>query len=171
MEGYMARSAKLYGGCDIDELAEELANRKLPDELHEQAERLERKRRRMKRLLKATRLALTIQARRAVNVITPRPPTARCLARQSTAVATAEDPPSPAVADSDWLTVTQAAGLLQRDLPGLTLKNARARISAAAGRKEFNFAGSRRGRRIEPHTFSTWRLRQRNRGLDTEDEE
>jgi hypothetical protein len=162
----MARNAKLYGGCDIEELAEVLANRKLPDELHEQAERLEQKRRRMKRLLKATRLALTIQARRAVNVDSRR---ASRMVRQSSRSGPTAAVKAPPVAEADGLTVTQAAAMLQRDLPGLGLEKARARVSAAAGRGEFKSAGSRRGRRIDPDSFSSWRLKQRDRDLDAED--
>ena len=37
---------------------------------------------------------------------------------------------------AEWLTVTQAAELLMCDLPHLTLKKARSRISTAAGREE-----------------------------------
>jgi hypothetical protein len=165
----MARNAKLYGGCDIEELAEVLADRKSPEELHEQAERLEQKRRRMKRRLKATRLALKIQARRSVNAMLPTAPATRRLARQSAAAAAVEDPPGPVMAGPDWLTVTQAAELLRRDLPALTLQKARSRVSAAVSRIDFKSIGSRRDRRIEPHTFSTWRLKQRDRDLDAED--
>ena len=57
------------------------------------------------------------------------------------------------------------------DLPGLSLAKARSRIATAAGRKEFQSRGSRRDRRIEPHTFASWRLRQRDRDLDHEDRE
>jgi len=76
--------------------------------------------------------------------------------------------------DSDaigWLTVTQAAKLLTRDVPCLDVTKARARISAAAGRKDFMFTGDRKGRRIKPGSFANWRLKQRDRGLDEEDDE
>ena len=72
---------------------------------------------------------------------------------------------------SDWLTVTQAAKLLAHDLPSLDLRKARSRISTAAGRKEFKFAGARKNRRIAPNSFAAWRLKQRDRDLDQEDEE
>ena len=57
------------------------------------------------------------------------------------------------------------------DLPGLSLAKARSRISTAAGRKEFQHKGSRRDRRIEPHSFNSWRLKQRDRDLDREDDD
>jgi CheY-like chemotaxis protein len=72
---------------------------------------------------------------------------------------------------SQWLTVTQAAELLMHDVPAVDLAKARSRISTAAGRKEFNFAGVRKDRRIEPHTFASWRLRQRDRDLDEEEDD
>ena len=69
----------------------------------------------------------------------------------------------------EWLTVTQAAELLMHDVLGLELTKARSRISTAAGRKEFQFSGDRKDRRIEPNSFASWRLRQRDRDLDDED--
>ncbi len=72
----------------------------------------------------------------------------------------------------EWLTVTQAAELLMGDLPALDLRHARARVSVAAARGEFaTNERPRRERRIEKHSFSTWRLKQRDRDLDEEDEE
>jgi CheY-like chemotaxis protein len=42
----------------------------------------------------------------------------------------------------------------------------------AAGREEFETNGLKgRGRRIDRHTFSTWRLKQRDRDLDAEDDD
>lgn len=70
-----------------------------------------------------------------------------------------------------WLSVTQAARLLVRDLPGLDIRKARSRISTAAGRNEFRFTGSRKARRIEPVSFDAWRLRQRDHDLDEEDDD
>ena len=70
-----------------------------------------------------------------------------------------------------WLTVTQAAKLLVHDVPCLDVTKARARISVAAGRKDFTFTGDRKDRRIEPGSFANWRLKQRDRGLDEEDDE
>lgn len=68
-----------------------------------------------------------------------------------------------------WLTVTDAATLLQHDLPGLTLRKARSRVSTAASRGEFQAEGCRRARRIEPVSFDAWRLKQRDGDLDAED--
>lgn len=70
---------------------------------------------------------------------------------------------------SNWLSVTRAAELLMKDVPGLALAKARSRISTAAGRQEFKFTGSRKERRIEPHAFDSWRIKQRDRGLDDDD--
>lgn len=70
---------------------------------------------------------------------------------------------------SKWLTVTQAAELLMHDVPGLNLAKARSRISTAASREEFRFAGASKDRRIEPDTFASWRLEHRDRDLDEED--
>jgi hypothetical protein len=70
-----------------------------------------------------------------------------------------------------WLTVTQAARLLTRDVPGLDMAKARSRISTAAGREEFEFDGDRKNRRIEPVSFNAWRLKQRDRDLDDEDDD
>lgn len=70
----------------------------------------------------------------------------------------------------EWLTVTQAAELLMHDVPGLSMAKASSRISTAAGRKEFKFAGVRQDRGIEPNSFASWRLKQRDRDLDDEDD-
>lgn len=72
---------------------------------------------------------------------------------------------------NNWLTVTSAAELLMRDLPSLDLARARSRISMAANRAEFRSNGSRRDRRIERVSFDAWRLKQRDRDLDHEDED
>ena len=74
-------------------------------------------------------------------------------------------------AATEWLTVTNAAKLLLKDVPSLDLAKARSRISTAAGRKEFTFNGTRKDRRIEPVSFDAWRLKQRDRDLDSEDDE
>ena len=74
-------------------------------------------------------------------------------------------------AATEWLTVTNAAKLLLKDVPSLDLAKARSRISTAAGRKEFTFNGTRKDRRIEPVSFDAWRLKQRDRDLDAEDED
>ena len=67
-----------------------------------------------------------------------------------------------------WLTATEAARLLMRDTPGLGLAKARSRVSTAAGKGRFESVGIRRSRRIEPKSFDSWRLKQRDRGLDQE---
>jgi len=69
------------------------------------------------------------------------------------------------------MSVTEAAELLLRDLPILDLGKARSRISMAASRDEFRSEGSRRDRRIDPDSFASWRLKQRDRDLDAEEEE
>jgi len=78
----------------------------------------------------------------------------------------------PAAADDDgvggatWMTVTAAAKRLMDVVSGLTLEKARARVSAAAGRDEFQTNGKERtDRRIDRDTFSTWLLKQRERDL------
>jgi CheY-like chemotaxis protein len=70
------------------------------------------------------------------------------------------------IARENWLTVTQAAGLLVHDLPSLNIKKARSRISTAASRHEFKTTGERMNRRIEPNSFAAWRLKQRDRDLE-----
>lgn len=79
-----------------------------------------------------------------------------------TVAATTREAPEP-------LTVTAAAQLLMRDIPGLNLDRARARVSKAAGRDEFEHTGTFRARRIDPVSFDLWRLRQRDRDLDREE--
>ena len=70
------------------------------------------------------------------------------------------------VAGAKWLTVTAAAKRLMDVVSGLTLEKARARVSAAAGRDEFQTNGKERtDRRIDRDTFSTWLLKQRERDL------
>lgn len=76
----------------------------------------------------------------------------------------------PPIRDASWLTVTQGAELLQADLPHLDLKKARARVSDAANRKKF-ITNEKTGRErlIEINSFSSWRLIQRDKGLDAEE--
>jgi len=70
----------------------------------------------------------------------------------------------------EWLTVTEAAGLLIKDIPGLDIENAKARVSAAATRKAFRTNGQKGPkRRIQNDSFNSWRLKQRDRDLDKED--
>jgi len=72
----------------------------------------------------------------------------------------------------NWLTVTEAAELLMRDLPGLNLDAARARVSVAASRGAFRTNNLKREqRRVEATSFSAWRLTQRDKDLDAEDNE
>ena len=71
-----------------------------------------------------------------------------------------------------WLTVTQAAGLLAKDLPGLTLEQAKARVSVAANRGTLKTNGQTRDkRRIASDGLAAWRLAQRDNDLDAEDAE
>ena len=78
----------------------------------------------------------------------------------------------PPVPKQDWLRVTDGAALLRKDLPGLDLKKAKARVSWAAQVGKFQTNGkSRNERRIEPVNFNSWRLEQRDRDLDKEDRE
>jgi hypothetical protein len=80
--------------------------------------------------------------------------------------------PHPDAGAPRWLSVTEAAELLMKDLPSLSLENARARVSAAAGRRSFGTNGMTRDkRRIDRDSFSTWRLAQRDKDLDAEDED
>jgi hypothetical protein len=67
---------------------------------------------------------------------------------------------------SKCLTVTDAAKRLMDVVSGLTLEKARARISAAAGRDEFQTNGKKRtDRLIDRDSFSSWLLKQRDRDL------
>lgn len=77
----------------------------------------------------------------------------------------------PPVADEAWLTVKECALLLMKDLPYLDLDHAKARVSKAANVGKFATNGKRRqGRRIDRTSFDAWRLEQRNRDLDVEDD-
>ncbi len=77
-----------------------------------------------------------------------------------------------ASSESKLLTVTAAAKLLMVELPYLTIGKARARVSAAASRGSFK-TNDRTGsaRRIDVDSFSTWRIRQRDKSFDEEDGE
>lgn len=76
----------------------------------------------------------------------------------------------PPVPEEQWLTVTDCARLLMRDLPHLTLKRAHARVSKAANTGQFATNGKRGPeRRIERVGFDAWRLAQRDHDLDEED--
>lgn len=64
-----------------------------------------------------------------------------------------------------WLTVSEAARLLQTDIDGLEFHSAAARVSLAANRGKFTAEGVTSRRRIEPNSFDAWRLAQRERQL------
>jgi CheY-like chemotaxis protein len=67
------------------------------------------------------------------------------------------------------LTVTDAAQLLQRDLLGLSQRQATARVSKAATAGKFVTNGKKgTARRIDRVSFDAWRLQQRDRDLDAE---
>jgi two-component system, NtrC family, nitrogen regulation response regulator NtrX len=58
-----------------------------------------------------------------------------------------------------WLKVTDCAEMLCKDLPSLPLKQARARISKAAGGGKFKTNGKKGAtRRVESVSFNSWRL-------------
>jgi hypothetical protein len=127
------------------------------------------------------RLAMTLQGKGAADLIkTPFPSVGRTLDRvikKALGLPLRAKRPGPRAGrqagpsgQDGWLTVTEAAQLLAKDLPWLDTRKARARVSTAANRKEFRTNGkSRRERRIEPHSFDSWRLRQRDRDLDDSD--
>jgi hypothetical protein len=73
----------------------------------------------------------------------------------------------------EWITVTEAATLLLKDLPFLNgdLNKAQARVSRAASDKKFKTNGENgRARRIHVGSFAQWQIEQRNADLDGEDE-
>lgn len=77
----------------------------------------------------------------------------------------------PRVREERWLTVTECARLIADDLPSLTLTQAKARVSRAAGSGRLVTNGKTRGaRRIERTSFDAWRLEQRDRDMDVDDE-
>ena len=78
----------------------------------------------------------------------------------------------PAIRAEQWITVTQGAQLLVNDLPYLDVKKAAARISKAANAGKFMTNGKTRdARRLERVSFDAWRLEQRDRVLDAEDDD
>jgi len=71
---------------------------------------------------------------------------------------------------SPWLTVTQAANLLLGVVSGIDLHKAKARVSKAVEMEKFKTNGAKGGRRrIDVHSFNTWRLEQRDLDLDAAD--
>jgi hypothetical protein len=80
-----------------------------------------------------------------------------------------ETVPHPDADSADWITVTDAANLLLKDLPFLNgdLKKARARVSRAASDDKFKTNGGKgRARLIDTGSFARWRLKQRDADLD-----
>ncbi len=69
-----------------------------------------------------------------------------------------------------WITVTEAAELMHENLPFLSITKWKARVSKAAGAGRFRTNGKRgTARRIDIHSFNTWRLEQRDIDLARED--
>jgi hypothetical protein len=77
----------------------------------------------------------------------------------------------PPVPQKDMLPVKICGELLLRDVSGITLKKAMARVSDAGNKGKFLTNGKKgRERRIERVSFEAWRLEQRDRDLDADDE-
>ena len=70
-----------------------------------------------------------------------------------------------------WLTVGEAATKHMQDVDGLSLETARVRISRAATKGRFKAEGVGKERRIDPISFDAWRLEQRERSLDSLDDD
>ena len=68
-----------------------------------------------------------------------------------------------------WLTVTEAAHLHLDDVDGMTLKRAKVRISRACDAAKIVCRDKGTDRRIEPDSFSAWRLAERESNLDDKD--
>ena len=67
---------------------------------------------------------------------------------------------------TQWLRVTDAGRLLLSDVSGITLAQAKARVTKAANEGKFRTNGETgHARRIDPDSFSTWRLEQREKDL------
>ena len=67
---------------------------------------------------------------------------------------------------ADWLRVTDAGKLLLKDVSGINLAQAKARVTKAANEGKFRTNGETgHDRRIDPDSFSTWRLEQREKDL------
>lgn len=74
------------------------------------------------------------------------------------------------VKPDEWLKVSMAGELLKKSLPWLTAKRANARVSRAAGEGKFTTNGQKGPkRRIEPHTFNSWLMLQRDLDLAKDD--
>lgn len=70
----------------------------------------------------------------------------------------------------EWLTVTEAARLHLGDLPGISLENAKSKISRACESGKIRSRGERTLRRIDPISFDAWRLAQREADCDRHEE-
>ncbi|MEQ9453382.1 MAG: hypothetical protein RLN76_02155 [Phycisphaeraceae bacterium] len=79
------------------------------------------------------------------------------------------DTESHALKEHGWLSSTQAAELLKKDIPSLTLGAAKTRISRAVSLGQLKTNGQRGQRlRIEPDSLGRWRLEQRDKDLDSQ---
>lgn len=85
---------------------------------------------------------------------------------------TASVPPARAPVDASWLTITEAARMHMADKPGTDLEEAKKRVTRAVDAGKIKSAGQKRNRLIDPGvgTLAEWRLRQRDRELDREDD-
>ena len=67
---------------------------------------------------------------------------------------------------SEWVTVTEAGKMLVTDVSGITLDQAKARVSKAATAKKFITNGKKgQGRLIDLGSFTIWRMEQREKDL------
>lgn len=74
--------------------------------------------------------------------------------------------PHGSAVESKWITVTEAGQMLLADVSGITLDQAKARVSKAATSGKFTTNGKeRQARRIDRDSFSRWRLEQREKDL------
>lgn len=67
---------------------------------------------------------------------------------------------------SGWIDSSDAAMRHMEDIDGMTLRQARVRISRACSRGEVRSTGEGQHRWIDPVSLDAWRLRQRERSLD-----
>jgi len=74
--------------------------------------------------------------------------------------------PHASAIENKWITVTEAGEMLLSDVSGITLEQAKARVSKAATNGKFTTNGKQRqARRIDHESFSVWRLEQREKDL------
>jgi len=78
----------------------------------------------------------------------------------------------PEVPEAQWLTVSECATLLLKDVSGIDMKKAMSRVSFAGTEGKFR-TNEKKGpaRRIERVSFDAWRLEQRERDLDKDNDE